>query len=252
MQYMLTNLAEHPELEHQLSVLNKEAWPTFMLKDLVAARCWEKLLRYFPQYQLALLNGHDQVVAEGNTIPLTWDGTVQDLPDGWDAALEQGIDEYEHEKQPTALSALAILVKPALRGQGISSPMIQSMRQLATTHRLPKLIAPVRPSFKSYYPLIALEEYAFWTQKDGLPFDPWMRMHVRLGARILKIAERSMVITGTIQEWEEWTEMRLPQNGSYVIPEALVPITISYEHNEGRYEEPNVWMQHSVPSLKPE
>jgi hypothetical protein len=218
-----------------------------MLEDPVGACYWERLLHYFPQYQLVLLNEQDQVVAEGNTIPLTWNGMVQDLPGGWDAALEQGIYEYEHKQQPTALSALAILVKSALRGQAISSRKIEAMRLLAVTHGLPKLIVPVRPSFKSRYPLIAIDEYVSWTQEDGLPFDPWIRTHTRLGARILKVAQQSMVITGTIQEWEEWTEMRLPQSGSYVIPQALVPLIISYELNEGRYEEPNVWMQHSVP-----
>lgn len=240
-------LAERPELEAQLSILDREVWPTFMLKDPVAARCWERLLRYFPQYQLILLNEQDQVIAEGNTIPFLWNGTVPDLPHGWDAVLEQGIWVYEHKKPPTALSALAILLKPTLRGQAISRSLIEAMRQMAVTHGLARFVAPVRPSFKSHYPLIAFEDYISWTREDGLPFDPWIRTHVRLGARILQAAQQSMVVTGTIQEWEEWAGMRLPQSGSYVIPQALVPLHISYERNEGRYEEPNVWMEHSVP-----
>ncbi len=250
MHYTLTTLAERPELKPQLSVLDKEAWPTFMLKDAVAVHSWERLLRYFPQYQLILYDEQDHVVAEGNSIPFLWDGTVQDLPTGWDAVLKLGVSEYEQGQQPNALSALAILVKPTLRNQAMSRQMIQAMRTLATTHGLSTLLAPVRPSFKSRYPLIPIEEYASWTREDGLPFDPWMRVHARLGAKFVRVAPQSMIITGTVQEWEEWTEMRLPQSGSYIVADALVPVTILCESNEGRYEEPNVWMQHSVPSYE--
>jgi hypothetical protein len=52
------------------------------------------------------------------------------------------------------------------------------------------------------------------------------------------------VTTGTVTEWEEWTEMALPESGNYVVPGALVPITIDRERNEGAYVEPNVWMVH--------
>src|SRR4051794_24491759 len=53
-----------------------------------------------------------------------------------------------------------------------------------------------------------------------------------------------LVTTGTVTEWEEWTEMALPESGTYVVPGALAPITIDRERNEGTYVEPNVWMVH--------
>jgi hypothetical protein len=33
-----------------------------------------------------------------------------------------------------------------------------------------------------------------------------------------------MEVTGTVDEWEEWTEMHFPDDGEYVIPGALAPI----------------------------
>ena len=57
-----------------------------------------------------------------------------------------------------------------------------------------------------------------------------------------------MSITGTVQEWETWTKMRFPQSGLYIFPEALAPLLVSHEQNEGRYEEPHVWMLHSTPA----
>ena len=38
-----------------------------------------------------------------------------------------------------------------------------------------------------------------------------------------------MVVTGTVAEWEEWTEMALPESGAYVVPGALVPVEIDRE-----------------------
>jgi hypothetical protein len=73
-----------------------------------------------------------------------------------------------------------------------------------------------------------------------------MRVHWRLGAEVVRVAPCTLLITGTVAEWEEWTEMALPDSGPYVIEGALQPVTIDREHDEGRYEDPNVWMVHRV------
>jgi hypothetical protein len=36
------------------------------------------------------------------------------------------------------------------------------------------------------------------------------------------------------------------KTGPYVVPGALQPITIDREADEGRYEDPNVWMRHPL------
>jgi len=54
-----------------------------------------------------------------------------------------------------------------------------------------------------------------------------------------------MRVSGTVAEWEAWTEMALPASGAYVVPGALAPIQIDRERDEGVYVEPNVWMVHS-------
>ena len=47
-----------------------------------------------------------------------------------------------------------------------------------------------------------LEDYMRWRREDGQLFDPWMRVHERLGARVVAALPRSMKITGTVREWE--------------------------------------------------
>lgn len=95
------------------------------------------------------------------------------------------------------------------------------MRTIAAKHGFKALVAPVRPTLKSRYPLTPMDRYARWQRADGTPFDPWLRTHSKLGAELLRMAPQSMVITGTVAEWEAWTAMRFPESGAYVVSGAL-------------------------------
>jgi len=59
------------------------------------------------------------------------------------------------------------------------------MGNIARRHRLQALIAPVRPNWKERYPLAPMAPYGCWRRPDGLLFDPWMRVHERIGATVL-------------------------------------------------------------------
>lgn len=96
------------------------------------------------------------------------------------------------------------------------------------------------------YPLQPIESYVQWKRPDGEPFDPWLRVHQRLGAKLLGIAERSMVIEGSIAEWEGWTGQAFPESGAYVVPRAHLPIEVDRERDLGVYAEPNVWRRHPL------
>jgi hypothetical protein len=71
-----------------------------------------------------------------------------------------------------------------------------------------------------------------------------MRIHERLGARVATPLPRSMRITGTVADWEAWTEMAFPESGSYVFPHGLAPLTVDRTRDVGSYWEPNVWLVH--------
>jgi hypothetical protein len=120
------------------------------------------------------------------------------------------------------------------------------MRSLAQRHGLAALIAPVRPNWKERYPLMPIEQYARWRRPDGLLFDPWMRIHERLGARVLRPEPRSVQISGTVAEWEGWTQMAFPQSGAYWFPGGLSTLAIDHDVELGTYWEPNVWMHHTL------
>jgi hypothetical protein len=228
--------------------LTKIVWPEFMLHDQVANELWHELLDRFADYQLALYDTqNNRVAAMGNSFPMRWDDTLENLPEtGWDWAFAEAVRNHREGISPNVHCAIQIIIHPDYQGQRLSAPIIESVRAVTASNRLPALIIPLRPSEKSKYPLISLDDYLTWTNDAGLPFDPWLRAHARLGARIVKACHESKIIRGTRAEWEAWTQMKFPQSGRYVIPGALVPIEMNVEKDEGVYVEPNVWIVHEV------
>ena len=213
--------------------------PEYNFHGDVLNQYWWRLVEHRPEYQFSVYEG-DEPLARGHTLPLRWDGTVPDLPDGIDGAVQRGFDEGD----ANVLCALLIEVVPGRQGEGLSRVALEAMGAIAHEHGLEALIAPVRPNWKERYPLTPIERYAGWRRADGLLFDPWMRVHERLGARILKPEPRSLRITGRVAEWEEWTEMAFPESGEYVFPQGLSVVAIDREEDVGAYWEPNVWMLH--------
>jgi GNAT superfamily N-acetyltransferase len=182
------------------------------------------------------------MVAYGNSIPFHWSGDSADLPDaGWDWELDTGMSAAQ---PANVLGALSITIAKSYQGKGISQMMVETMKEIGKQHGLTALYAPVRPNMKSRYPLTPMERYITWATPTGEPFDPWIRVHARLGAKIVKVCPQSMIITNTTRQWEDWTQMRLPDTGSYIIPGGLVPLEINDE--TGTYIEPNVWMEHKI------
>jgi len=241
----VVSYAESPALHEDTPVGDVE-WPEFLAHGAVAERYWSRLFEDYPDFQLRLYDeSAGVVVAKGQTVPVRWDGTIAGLPGGVDDVLEQAFARPGRAPM-TALCALVAVVKREHQGRGLSRLVLEAMRNTAAAHGLGPLIAPVRPTLKERYPLTPMERYVRWTRPDGLPFDPWIRVHARLGAEQLALAPRSLVITGTIADWEAWTEMAFPETGSYVVPGAVQPIEIDRERDLGRYEDANVWMRHGV------
>jgi GNAT superfamily N-acetyltransferase len=239
-------LAQRPALRPHFARLHGQAWPAFLRDDPVNA-LWPELYRSFPEFQLALLDARGRVVAIGNTIPFVWNGRPSGLPDSILDLLRRGLADRRRSRQPTALSALAAIVDTRARGQGLSTAVIRAMARLARGDGLASLVAPVRPSDKGRYPLTPMARYTRWTRPDGALLDPWLRVHQRLGARLLRIIPRGNTVRATVAQWEARTGLRFPESGRYVVPGAFQPIRVDRERDRVRYHEANVWMLHSIP-----
>lgn len=239
---VVTN-ADRPDLSEQVTAVFRPLWPEFIFHDPIGAEYSGRVETYFPRYDVLVLDG-SEVVTGGWGVPICWDGTIGGLPEGYDGALVRAVTGHENKVLPDTLCIMAAAVRPGRRGSGLAGKALTALRERATAAGLERVIAPVRPTLKSRYPLTPMENFARWTRSDGLHIDPWVRAHQRLGATILGPAPRSMIITGRVAEWEDWAKMAFPETGQYVVPDALDLVDIDREQDRGTYAETNLWVRH--------
>jgi hypothetical protein len=226
--------------------LGKNAWPEFMQHDSVVEKHWPRLYSDFLEFQFAAISEND-IVGVGNAVPVYWEGEFNNLPTrGLDWAMAKAVDDYRIKVTPNLLVGIQILLHPDLRNRGLSYNMLRFMQRVAQTSGFEHIALPLRPVIKHLYPLIPMEEYLLWTNQDGEPFDPWIRVHVKAGGKIVSVCPESMTIQGRVSDWQDWTGLSFQSSGLYIIQKALSPVFIDLEEDLGEYIEPNVWIIHSV------
>jgi hypothetical protein len=233
----VVSVRERPDVAERAWELTQDTLPEYNNHGDVLNRYWGRLTKELPDFQFHVLDG-DEPVARARAIPVRWDGNVDDLPAGIDGAIARGFDE----SGANVLCALVIMIPRGLQGRGLSAVALKGMIDIARRHALEAVIAPVRPSWKERYPLTPIARYATWRRDDGLPFDPWVRVHARLGGQILRPEPQSLRITAGVEDWETWTGILFPEDGEYVFPGGLAPLTV--RGGRAEYWEPNIWMLH--------
>ena len=250
MRPLIVPFAARPDIgEERWEQIVPPAWPSFLLHDQVCNANWHHLEEEFLAFQFYIIDeATDEVLGQANTIPFRWDGDPASLPDGVDGILPISIRQRADGSEPNTLCALQAIATEGNRGKGLAHLILDGMRDLGRRSGFGDLVAPVRPTLKHRYPLTPMKRYAAWTRDDGLPFDPWIRVHARLNGVILHVCPHSMTVRGTLAEWETWARMTFPETGSYIVPGALVPVEIDREQDVGLYTEPNLWMRHRLES----
>ncbi|MEU5685614.1 N-acetyltransferase [Streptomyces venezuelae] len=249
MNLKITTLAERPELTDPLWNM-AEDWPEFILHDPVGWSLIGRIVKDLPEYVLVATDEDDggKVVARAFSVPfaLRARGTGE-LPDGgWDQVLLWAFSDLRHGKRADTVSAIEITVDETARGKGLSARMLDAMRENARAHGFAEVVAPVRPNAKHLEPAARIDEYAYRTREDGLPHDPWLRVHVRAGGVVEKVAHASMTVSGSTAQWREWTGLPFDTEGPVEVPGALVPVHCEPERGYGVYVEPNVWVRHTL------
>ena len=242
----IATAAERPDTEPAVDAAMAAVWPAFMRADVVAAGYFGRADRDWPDFQLVVTGTDDAFVAIANSMPLRWDGTDAGLPTGWAEQGSRAVADHDAGRDPDTLGAMQIVVRPDLQGGGLSGTMVEAMKAAARSAGFRAVIACLRPTGKDRYPLTPVDEYARWTRDDGLPVDPWIRLHVRLGGRIVRGAPESMTMRGSVAEWESWAGMALPASGEYVIPRATSTLTLDREADVGISHDVNVWVVHDL------
>lgn len=236
---------ERPDLHAQAEEIFSAGWPEFIFHDPLADSRMDRVRKWFGELNLLLVDGaDDRIVAGGWGVPVRWDGSVEDLPGGYDDSLVRAVALHESGGRADTLVIAAAQVRADLQGRGLAADMLGRLVAAGERVGLARAIAPVRPASKARYPLTPMADFMGWVREDGAPLDPWLRTHHRMGARVLCAAERSMTMAGSVAEWERWTGLGLPASGSYLVPGALAPLVVDHAADQGELVEPNVWVRH--------
>ncbi|CUS08023.1 unnamed protein product [Tuber aestivum] len=165
-------------------------------------------------------------------------------------------------KQSNTICTLGITIDPAHRKRGIADALLQNYKDLTRVCGYDAMIVPVRPTRKAEFLDVKMEDYASWVKStsagaDDEPFDPWVRTHVRLGGRVIKVCPESMHVEAGIDTWERWAGVRFApeealrgkdENGraywDISVPGALAHVRYFPDADRGVYTEPNVWIRH--------
>jgi GNAT superfamily N-acetyltransferase len=251
---VVCTLAERPELRARaFSAEFRAAVPEFMLHDPTAELYYAgRALDRYREFVLVAVDRDNpsRAIARAVSVPLAFGAGVPEraeLPDGgWDEVIRWANQDHLAARAPNAVSALEIMVLPPYRGRGLSQLMLAKLCDNTRIRGFADLYGPVRPTERHLEPLTAFADYVAQTRPDGLPRDSWVRAHLRVGGRVVKVTPCSMIVAGTLAEWREWTGLPFDESGDVIVPGALVPVHVSREQNHAVYVEPNLWIHHRV------
>ncbi|WP_031509100.1 hypothetical protein [Streptomyces megasporus] len=247
MDLTITTLAERPELRDELWRM-PDTWPAFVLEDPVGSSCYLRIVTSFPEYVLVATDASGRLVARAFGVPFALDvdgrGTLPDR--GWDRVLLWAFADLAGGRSPDTVSAIEVTVSADHLGRGLSTRLLAALRDNARARGFTTLVAPVRPTAKHLEPHTPMAEYAFRTRADGLPHDPWLRTHVRVGGTVERVAPASMTVGGSLAEWRAWTGLPFDAPGPVEVPGALAPVRCFPEQDHAVYVEPNVWVRHPL------
>jgi GNAT superfamily N-acetyltransferase len=244
---IIHRLDQRPDLIERVYEVDS-TWPDFMTRDPVANALYWQVAETFPQLCAVATDESDAVVATGRALAFVLDMPDRGaLPDGGlDRVTIWAFNDKLAGRVPDTASAVEIAIGRAHQGTGLSHLMLAALREATREAGLARLVAPVRPNAKHLHPNMPMAEYIQMLRDDGLPADPWLRVHARAGGRIIQVAPTSMVMVGSLAEWRAWTGLAFDQAGEIIVPQALVPVHCDPRHDHAVYVEPNVWVSHDL------
>jgi len=165
--------------EEQMEVLFAGGFPTFITADLAVKEYIGRVREYFPHLDVMLVDVGDTPVATGWGVPTSWWGDVADLPCSFADVLRRALEVHDAGVEANTFVICGAVVDPGRKGTGTATELIRALSSLGEAQGMTRVLAPLRPTRKHLYPLFSIEDYIPWVRDDGLPFDPWLRLHVR-------------------------------------------------------------------------
>jgi hypothetical protein len=198
---------------------------------------------------------------------LCWNGTLDDLPDGWRDSVGRSHRDVSHNRRTDTLVALLIMVEDDYKQCGWSATLIEGLKCTAARMSLKTLIAPLVPPQRRVlaYASMPFEAFAYLKRADGEYQDHWIRLHTRMGARVLKCAPSSRRYIMPIKEFmEDVQPLRvklgdevkvfeigdLSATGEYLVQSEVLDgwqkIFVVTEYDFVLFDQGGLWVEHLV------
>src|SRR5947209_20137679 len=109
---MVATVADRPDLVDAAWQATSDVFPEYNNHVDVLNRYWARLTEERPDFQFHLVDDRGDILARARSVPIRWDGRVEDLPAGIDGAIARGFDEGG----ANVLCALVVTVPRSLQG----------------------------------------------------------------------------------------------------------------------------------------
>ena len=126
MAYTVVTSRDRPDLVDAAAEAFRQRWPEFIFHDPIPPRYMPRVHQYFPEYDILLLD-QGQVAAGGWGVPFAYNGRLDDLPEGYDAALVRAVQDHESGRTPTAFSFMAAAVNPAYDKKDLAAEVLSRL-----------------------------------------------------------------------------------------------------------------------------
>jgi GNAT superfamily N-acetyltransferase len=237
---LVVDLSARPDLRAAADALVAANLPVFLTWASPGNWRWHRVYELYPRFQLATVDANGALVAILHSVPVAWDDDCA-LPLGYDDVLIKTTSTPVGLARGAAICLLSISVRKDARRTGLAQKLITTMKDWGFAEGYRAVIAPLRPTRKATFPWIDMATYLAWKNEKGEVFDPWLRLHLAMGAQVLGVAERSLVIRQPRTRWERITGHDMSAPALYVVEGALVPVEIDVA-GYGTYAEPNIWI----------
>jgi hypothetical protein len=89
----VVTVTERPDLVGPAWEETRDTVPEYNNHGETLNRYWGRLTAERPDFQFHLLDDGGRLLARARSIPVRWDGTIDDLPAGIDGAIARGFEE---------------------------------------------------------------------------------------------------------------------------------------------------------------
>ena len=205
-----------------------------------------------PMDWIAAIDSADgSLIAHGIATRIQWDGDAV-LLRGWQRVVRRAYDDLVVRRQPcNTLVGLFIKVEDASREQGWAGRVIAAMKELAARAGLTSVVIPLRlpTAYEREHADTPYPEFAFQTREDGEYRDHWLRLHVRLGARVIGHSVTSHQHAMNVDDFHHYFEAEAVASSGYCLAqrngEWYRPY-VDVERDCVVINEGCVWVQHAV------